>query len=108
MRTISVTINGEKWKATLMNEFEFVDKHGSGYSGMTHYDHKKKLRTMDFCSPGLSKSTVVHEVAHAYMSYFDLSRMSYGAIEEKICDMLGYKARYILRVADTIGKEFGV
>lgn len=105
MKRLTVTINGDKWKVALMDAKSFRAKHGSGTDAITVYHHVKNYRTIDFKDTTLLKSTVVHEVTHAYLSYIDLSKFSYGAVEEKFCDLLGYKAHLILRVSETIWRS---
>jgi len=105
LRQFSVTINGDKWLVRLMRDKDFIKAYGKDTEGITTYQHHTNYRTIDFKYSTLRKSTVTHEVTHAYLSYHDLSKLSKGDTEEKFADLLGYRAYCIVRVSNSIFRK---
>lgn len=104
MKKFKVKICGDLWEVRLYPTKVFTTQF-TDCLAITHYHHNKKLRTMTFCYRHRDIDTIVHEVTHAYLSYFDFSQMSYGAIEEKFCEILGKKLRHIAKVSKTIRRR---
>lgn len=84
----TVSIKGQRWKINVYTVTKF-DKFSPGDVGLTSYNHKKGLRSIHFRGRTPSRDTIAHELLHAYLSYYDFSRTSYGKIEESICEEIG-------------------
>ena len=106
LRQLRVKINGDVWRVRYLKTKTFNKLHGKHNAAMTWYNHKKKKRIIDFKCSDFCKTHVTHEVVHAYLSYFDFSRMSYGRIEEKMADLFGNKEKFMMKVRDSIYGAF--
>jgi hypothetical protein len=105
LKKFRVKISGDSWEVFLLKRKTFVERFGKDTAAITTYLHKTKLRQIYFQPKDKTKGTVMHEVIHAYLSYRDLSKMSYGAIEELICDFLPRRLDAIKRTTDRIIKR---
>lgn len=100
-----VTINNDRWVINLYRASHFSCLWPDTL-GITDYDHKKKRRNINLPSSKTSKDTIAHELMHAYLSYHNFSKTSYGVIEEKVCEVIGKKHRLICELTDKIYKRF--
>lgn len=104
-----IKINGDAWILAKLNDYAYAEKHGKSKNydtqAMTSYNHKYGIREIDFSSSGFTKSTVVHELLHAYLSYRDFSRKSYAQVEEEVCEYLDGKLTRLLKTADRVYKQ---
>lgn len=107
IRQFKVQICNEKWNVRLLSTKEFRERYGKGTMGITEYSHRAKppQRDITFQPNHKDKDTIMHEVLHAYLSYRDTSSMSYGQIEEAMCEFLPKNHHYIKRVVDNIIKK---
>lgn len=101
-----IKINGDIWNIYLFTYTDFVSL-WDGCCGITHYEHrhftkKKKELSINFRGPKVSRDTIVHELMHAYLSYHDFSKVSYGSIEEKICEIMGKKYKVLYTLANKL------
>lgn len=101
MRKFSVTIRGDKWKVRLISHKEFR-KTWPKTEAVTLYKHDTGFRELWFSDKHITRGHVVHEVLHAYFSYRDFTRMSYGQIEEDICEYLDDRYWQVLKVSRNI------
>lgn len=97
-----IKINGETWYIRYCVPSEF-DKHYLGCIGITEYDHKSDTqRDITFRGSKVSRDTIAHELVHAYLSYYDLSKKTPNAMEEKICEILGKKYKHLYNLTNYI------
>lgn len=104
IKSFEVTINGDKWKILLATKKEFK-RVWPETTAVTEYAHKKGVRQITFHTGDRTRDSIAHELLHAYASYFDFSNMSYGAIEEKFCEVIGKKYRTFHRLVNKIARR---
>lgn len=100
----SIIINKERWTINLFTGGKF-DTLWPDAIGITHYDHKSGHRSISFKSDAITRDTVAHELFHAYLAHKDYSKVSYAAIEESICEVIGKKHKVLARLTDRIFKK---
>ncbi len=96
-----IMINKQRWTIKLYTPARF-NKLWPDTLGVTEYDHKKGLRRISFKKHKISKDTVAHELMHAYLSYKDYSKYSYGKIEESICEVIGKKHKPLYHITNRL------
>lgn len=103
MKRSRILINGDPWtvKVVSCEEFKAIRGH-LGEEAVTMYNHSKGLREIIIRRKYLSLDTILHELIHAHLSYRDFSKLSYGQVEEQVCEALPKKFSRILSTARRI------
>jgi hypothetical protein len=104
MKKFTVTINTDKWHVELLSEREF-DNRWPKTAAVTIYNHEIGQRKMYFHTADMTIGTIRHEVLHAFLSYCDFTKMSYGQVEECVCEELDSKLGRVLKVSDAIYRK---
>lgn len=99
-----IMINKDLWTVRIFNPKDFNAQYGA-CDAITEYKHKSGLRLLSFQGRKVSKDTIAHELTHAYLSYKDFSRKSYGQIEEETCEVMGKHHKHLYRLVGRIYKE---
>lgn len=103
LKRFRVKIKGEWWYIHLLRTRTFNEKFSKKMWAVTVYDHSKRKPSREiFFKPRCTdRNTVMHEVIHAYFSYIETSRKSYGEMEEIFCEFL---PKYLNRIVNTSRK----
>lgn len=104
LKTFNIRLRGDRWTVYLYSNYKFTSVYPDTLA-ITCYKHHVHERDINFSVAGATMSTIVHELIHAYLSYHDFSKKSYGAIEEHICDILGRHHPQLYKLATHIYKE---
>ena len=106
--TLKIKIKGKTWKVFFLSNKQFTHWYPKsvGADALTTYQHDQGFREIVFLNTVFRRSTVVHELMHAYLSYRCLQGLSYGQIEEIVCDVAGLHLTTMQRLADLICSKF--
>lgn len=99
-----VTISGDQWNIYVLHECEFDEQFGKSTLATTVYNHAQNQRMFFFKEGAICKSTVVHEVTHAFFSYqyLDSVRLKPSQLEEIFCDFMANRMEQVRKVSNTI------
>lgn len=105
LKKIKTKINGDTWIICLMDAEQFDLNFEGNKSAITMFDHNTKNYGIFFKEgEDFNRSTIVHEVLHAFFSYQHVgsTSMSLEDLEEIFCDQVGYKFDEITALSDRI------
>lgn len=99
-KKFKVKINGDSWQVHLLPGEVFKECLGANNAAATVPDKKSFFFRDDL----IEKSTVVHEVMHAYFSYLYLgsTKARVSDVEEIVCDMVGNKIAAIAAISNKV------
>lgn len=103
---MKVKIKGKVWTVSFLPRKAYYSKYPNHChtAALTVYNHDHAIREINFCGRP-SFSTIKHEVMHAFLSTRNFSGVSYGEIEEQVCDEVGYNLERIQKVSNSIYNE---
>lgn len=100
---MKIRIKNRFWKVEILKTKEYEERYPDHTHtlALTVYNHERNIRYINFCGKP-SYSTIKHEVMHAFLSDRNFRDVSYGEIEEQVCDEVGENLERIERVAKKI------
>jgi len=101
---VNIKIKGDTWKCSVYDDEEFLHKFGDGMAAFCQVDSKQII----FNEDDLTLQTVIHEVAHAYISYLhliDSAELKVDQIEEIYCEMFAHDGPDILKISKRLFKS---
>jgi len=100
MKQITIEIKGKKWKVKLLSDKVFNKHFGSDKLAVTCYNETDRF--ICFKRSHIDRSTITHELTHAYLSDMNLNG-SKEEIEERFCDLIG---NYFDKITDNFAEIY--
>ena len=92
-------INNLNWRITFEEPDNPILNEDGFYLGLTVFN-ELKIYIRKGLPKGLTKTTVIHELCHAFLFSFGTQNDAYN--EEQLCDIFGAHAEQIVQMADKI------
>jgi hypothetical protein len=91
---MDIEILGYPWKVYVISQEEMIAKFNEDLKGLTDPEASE----LYFKREGLDKSTVTHEITHAYFSYMPVTQIDIMEdIEEVWCDFISFHGEKLLK-----------
>lgn len=101
---IKVDIGGDIWTIQMLTNRTYTKKHGNDSAGIT----ETTLKYIDINKSEYSEEILIHELAHAFLSYQSMDNLNLGkdAWEEVYCEFIGKHLRKIMTVLDEVESQW--
>lgn len=104
--TLTIRIKGKTWKVYLLTCSQFVETFPKNPYALAYTVYNNTdVRRFYFRTRHIAMSTIRHELMHAYLSDRNFTGMSYGQIEEVVCDTVGAHLDSIRRLSRLLYKR---
>lgn len=99
-----VKILGDSWNIYCLEQEEYAKFFGEDSEAVTVYDHGLGIFNIVFSARSLKRSTVAHELVHAFRSYqyTDSAGLNEDQHEEVMCDLIAYRGQALQRLTNSI------
>lgn len=104
MKKTKYSINHDIWSFSVLNEKEYITKHGKNSVAMTTFDTLE----VDFKINELNMRTLIHELTHVHYHYCftdSTNHVSLADQEEIFCELFAYRLELIRTQSKEIYKK---